>query len=199
MRRLPNFGRELRVDSASLRPAVFLDRDGVLNRESDDFIRTPDELEVLPGAPEAVKRLNDAGFVTVVITNQSGVRRGFFTESDLGEMHAKLVSEVESAGGRLSGIYFCPHLPDDACDCRKPAPGMLKQAAQEHGIDFARSFFVGDRPEDIACGACVGARTILVLTGKSAKFDPGRFTCQPDHVCANLPEAAEWIIHRPLR
>jgi len=182
------------MSSASLRPAVFLDRDGVLNQESDEFIKTPEELKVLQGAPEAVKRLNDAGFVTVVITNQSGVGRGIFSEETLRAMHAKLLAEVESAGGRIQSFYYCPHLPEDGCDCRKPAPGMLRRAAEEHGIDFDRSYFVGDRPEDIACGASVGAKTILVLTGKSAVFESDRFSCQPDYVCGGLPEAADWIL-----
>ncbi len=182
------------MDNNQLRPAVFLDRDGVLNRDSEDFIRSADELEMLPGAPEAVKQLNDAGFVTVVITNQSGVRRGFFTEEALGLIHARLLEEVESAGGRISGIYFCPHTPDDACDCRKPAPGMLRKAAEEHGIDFERSYFVGDRPEDIACGASVGARTILVLSGKLSEFDASRFSCKPDHIAADLTGATDWIL-----
>jgi histidinol-phosphate phosphatase family protein len=177
-----------------LRPAVFLDRDGVLNRDSEDFIRTPDEVAILPGVPESVKRLNDAGYVTLVITNQSGIRRGYFTEQGLHDIHARLIPEVESAGGRISQVYFCPHLPDDKCECRKPLPGMLKRAEKDHGIDFSRSFFVGDRPEDIACGFSVGARTILVLTGKSAAYDPARFPCPPDHVCRSLSEAADWII-----
>ena len=176
------------------RPAVFLDRDGVLNRDSDDFIRSVDELEVLPGAAEAVKSLNDAGLLAVVITNQSGIARGLFTEEALREIHAVLIPDVESTGGRIAGVYYCPHLPEEGCVCRKPASGMLEQAAREHGIDLARSYFVGDRPEDIACGAGVGAKTVLVLSGKSQGYDEKRFSCAPDHIAPTIIEAADWII-----
>ena len=177
-----------------MKRAVFLDRDGVLNRDSDDFIRTVDEVEMLPGVPEAVRRLNDAGFLTVVITNQSGIARGFFTEEALSQIHRNLIPQVESAGGKISAVYYCPHIPQDGCNCRKPLPGMLEQAAREHNIDLAASYLVGDRPEDMACGNSVGARTILVLTGKSLSFDPARFTCRPHHVAMGLPEAAAWIL-----
>ena len=179
-----------------MKAAVFLDRDGVLNRDSEDFIRTAEEVEMLPGVPEAVRKLNDAGFIAVVITNQSGIARGFFSEEALGMIHRKLIPQVESAGGHISGVYYCPHLPDEGCNCRKPLPGMLEQAAREHGIDLKRSFFVGDRPEDIACGFGVGARTVLVLTGKSAEYVPEKFECKPDYVAESLSEAAEWIVSR---
>jgi histidinol-phosphate phosphatase family protein len=180
--------------TAPLRPAVFLDRDGVLNRDSDDFIKTPDELELLPGAAEAVARLNAAGFLCVVITNQSGIARGLFAEDALIGLHAKLRAELAAGGGTLDAIYYCPHGPDDGCDCRKPATGMLLRAATDHGIDLAASWVVGDRPGDITCGAAVGARTILVLTGKLSAYDPARFASQPDFVCANVLAAAQLII-----
>lgn len=177
-----------------LRPAVFLDRDGVLNRDSEDFVRTVDDVEMLPGVPEAVKALNDAGFLTVVVTNQSGIARGFFTEDVLTQIHRKLIPQVESDGGRISGIYHCPHLPEVGCECRKPSPGMLIRAAREHGIDFANSFLVGDRAEDIACGFGVGVRTVLVLSGKSSAGDHENFQYRPNYVAESLTGAAEWII-----
>jgi histidinol-phosphate phosphatase family protein len=179
--------------------AVFLDRDGVLNRDSDDFIRTPGDIQILPGVPGALKRLNDAGFLTLVITNQSGIGRGYFTEKTLGEIHARLIQEVESGGGRIAGVYHCPHLPDSGCDCRKPLPGMLRRAAGDHGIEFSESYFIGDRREDIACGLTVGARTILVLSGKSSAGDVTSFDCKPDYVAKDLVEAAEWIVSRDNR
>lgn len=174
--------------------AVFLDRDGVLNRDSDDFIKTPEELELLPGAAEAVARLNAAGFLCVVITNQSGIARGLFAEDALASLHVKLRAELAAGGGRLDAIYYCPHGPDDGCDCRKPATGMLLRAAEDHGVDLAASWVIGDRPGDIACGAAVGARAILVLTGKMAAYDPDRFSAQPDYVCPNVLSAARLII-----
>lgn len=174
---------------------MFLDRDGVLNRDSDDFIKTPDELHVLPGAAEAVARLNAAGYLCIVVTNQSGIARGLFAEADLGPQHAKLRAELAAAGGRLDAIYYCPHAPDAGCDCRKPAPGMLQRATREHGIALAESWLVGDRPGDIACGAAAGCRTILVLTGKSPTYDPAGFDPRPDYVVPDLAAAADVIVN----
>lgn len=177
-----------------LRRAVFLDRDGVLNRDSDDFIKTPDELELLPRAAESVARLNAAGYLCIVITNQSGIARGLFAESALEPLHSKLRTEMAKSGARIDAIYYCPHGPDDGCDCRKPAAGMVLQAAREHGIDLNTSWLVGDRPGDIACGGTAGVRTILVLTGKSAVYHPEKFTHPPDCVCTDIAAAADVIL-----
>lgn len=173
------------------RPAVFLDRDGVLNRDSEDFIKTPDELELLPGVPEAVARLSEAGYLLVVITNQSGIGRGLFEESALEGLHSKLRTEL---GVELTGIYYCPHAPEAGCDCRKPSPGMLHRAAAEHGIDLERSYVVGDRPSDIACGLTAGCKTVLVLTGKTVNYDFNTFRPAPDYIAADLREAVDWIL-----
>src|SRR5438128_11269070 len=113
-----------RGDGESLRPAVFLDRDGVLNRERPDFIKSPEEFELLPGAAEAVGRLNGAGYPVFVITNQSGIPRGLLTESTLNRIHEKLLNEMTAPGSSIQGIYYCPHLTEPGCDCRKPGPGM---------------------------------------------------------------------------
>jgi D-glycero-D-manno-heptose 1,7-bisphosphate phosphatase len=180
--------------SNSLRPAVLLDRDGVLNRDSDDFIKTPDELVLLPGAAEAVARLNRAGYVTPVITNQSGIGRGLFATEALEEIHAKLRREIAAAGGEIAGIYACPHHPDDGCDCRKPKPALIEQAAHELGLDLSRSWYVGDKTEDVYCGQAAGLRTILALSGKSKSYDPARFKQPPDHVAQDLAAAADWIL-----
>ena len=176
------------------RRAVFLDRDGVLNRDSEDFIKTPDELELLPGAAESVSRLNDAGFLCVVITNQSGIARGLFPESALDGLHAKLRAGLAAGGAHIDAIYYCPHGPNDGCDCRKPAAGMVLQAARDYDIDLAGSWLVGDRPGDIACGAAAGTRTILVLTGKLDQYDPGVFPVPPEHVCKGITEAIDVIL-----
>lgn len=184
------------MDTAALdsRRAVFLDRDGVLNRDSDDFIKTPEELEMLPCAVESVARLNAAGFLCIVITNQSGIARGLFPESALESLHAKLHAEMAAGGARIDAIYYCPHGPNDGCDCRKPATGMLLRAAREHGIDLSQSWLVGDRPGDITCGATVGAHTALVLTGKADKYDPAQFASLPDHVCPDISAAVKTIL-----
>lgn len=182
-----------------MRKAVFLDRDGVLNRDSPDFIKMPEELHVLPGAPEAVARLVRAGFLAIVVSNQSGIPRGLLTEESLAAIHAKLRAAFAAAGGDLRAIYYCPHLPGEGCACRKPAPGMLLQAAEEHQIDLSQSWLVGDKPEDIACGAAVGCRTVLVLTGQTRSYDPMQFSSAPTHVCESLSAAAEFILSQEYR
>ncbi|HXG24875.1 MAG TPA: D-glycero-beta-D-manno-heptose 1,7-bisphosphate 7-phosphatase [Chthonomonadales bacterium] len=176
--------------------AVFLDRDGVLNHDSPDFIQTPEELHVLPGAPEAVARFVRAGFLAIVVTNQSGISRGLLSEESLAAIHAKLRAIFAAAGGGLAAIYYCPHLPGEGCACRKPAPGMLLQAAKEHQIDLSQSWLVGDKPEDIACGAAAGCRTILVLTGQTRRYNPMRFPAAPTHICEDLSAAADFILGR---
>jgi D-glycero-D-manno-heptose 1,7-bisphosphate phosphatase len=174
--------------------AVFLDRDGVLNRDSPGFIKTPEELHILPGAPEAIAQLVCAGFLAIVVTNQSGLSRGLLTEESLRAIHTKMRAAFAEVGGPLSAIYYCPHLPEEGCACRKPAPGMLLQAARKHQIDLSQSWLVGDKPEDIACGAAVGCRTILVLTGQTHRYDPTRFPIVPTHVCKDISAAVERIL-----
>lgn len=153
------------------RIGVFLDRDGTLNEERD-FIRTPDELHLIPGAAEAVRKLNAHGLTACVISNQSGVARGFLEEKDLVPIHAKLERDLGRGMGIVDRIYYCPHHPTAGrapynieCACRKPKPGMLLQGAADFGIDLRRSFVVGDSIVDMQAGEAVGARTILVRTG----------------------------------
>lgn len=183
------------------RAAVFLDRDGTLNVEID-FVRTPDELRLIPGAGRALRHLNDLGLLTCVISNQSGVARGFFTEEDLGPIHARLVEELARDGGRLDRIYYCPHHPtmgiapyDVDCQCRKPRPGMLLRAAEELGIDLAASYVVGDRLGDMKAGRAVGATAILVLTGYgvNAREECRREDVPVGAVVQDITEAADFI------
>lgn len=180
-----------------MKPAVLLDRDGVLNRDSDDFIKSPEELVLLPCAAEAVARLNRAGYITPVITNQSGIGRGLFAAETLEQIHAKLRLEVGATGGRIERIYACPHRPEEGCDCRKPKPSMILQAAHELGLDLSRSWYVGDKREDILCGQAAKVRTVLVLTGKTRAYDPELFSVPPDFVASDLAQAAEMILSRP--
>lgn len=174
--------------------AIFLDRDGVLNADSEEFIKSPDELHLLPGVPESLARLSEAGYALIVVTNQSGVGRGLVSEEDLAAIHDRLRLAIEAEGGRLTAVYYCPHHPDDRCVCRKPSPEMVRRAAREHHLDLQASFFVGDKPRDISCGAEAGCKTILVLSGLEKEYDPSRFPHKPDLVFQALPEAAEWIL-----
>ena len=154
--------------------AVLLDRDGVLNRDTEHGIRRIDELWVLPGAADAVRRLTGAGYRVLVLTNQSGIGRGQLSAEGLAEIHDALRREVEASGGRLDRFYVCPHHPDAGCECRKPAPGLIDQARREWGFEPAETWFVGDAVRDVDAALAAGCRPALVLTGKGAASVPLR-------------------------
>jgi D-glycero-D-manno-heptose 1,7-bisphosphate phosphatase len=144
--------------------AVFIDRDGTLV-EARHYPRRPEELVLCEGAADALRDLRRAGFRIVLVTNQSGIGRGYFDAGALRRMHAHLESELATCGARLDAIYYCPHTPEDGCDCRKPAPGMLVCAAQALDLELTRSWMVGDILDDIEAGRRAGCRTILVDRG----------------------------------
>ena len=148
---------------------VILDRDGVINQDSDAFIKTPDEWIPIPGSLEAVARLKQAGYLVLVASNQSGLARGLFTQQDLEAINAKMESSLLEYGASLDGIYYCPHGPDDGCYCRKPKPGLLLQIAEEKGVDLGAATLVGDSLRDLQAAQAVGIKPILVLTGKGKK------------------------------
>ncbi|MGY4707723.1 D-glycero-beta-D-manno-heptose 1,7-bisphosphate 7-phosphatase [Candidatus Bipolaricaulota sp. J31] len=177
-----------------MRKAVFLDRDGVVIRQVEGYLDDPEEVELLPGAARAIKRLREAGFAVVVVTNQAGIGHGRLTEGTLAEIHRRLAEELSREGAALDGIYHCPHTPEDRCPCRKPAPGMLLRAAEELGLDLTRSYMVGDMTTDIEAGKRAGCFTVLVRTGFGGS--DGRSDCEPDAVCDDLPAACELILRR---
>jgi D-glycero-D-manno-heptose 1,7-bisphosphate phosphatase len=185
--------------------AVFLDRDGTINEEVN-FVRRAEQLVLIPGAAGAIRALNERGFLVCVISNQSGIARGFLTEDDLAPIHAHLREELSLAGAHVDRIAYCPHHPTEGmppynvtCRCRKPAPGMLEDAARELDIDLTRSFLVGDRLADIAAGKTAGTTAILVLTGYGrqaiAGLD-GEGTVPPDCIAEDLTAAVEFIIQQ---
>jgi D-glycero-D-manno-heptose 1,7-bisphosphate phosphatase len=174
------------------RPFILLDRDGTLNVERD-YLSDPDQLELLPGVPAALRRLRDLGFGLVVVTNQSGIGRGYFTSGTVDLIHDRLRCLLAAEGASLDGIYVCPHGPDDGCDCRKPLPGMVRQAAADWGFDPKASIVIGDKDADIDLGRSVGARSILVRTGWGRDTErAGR--CRPDAIVDDLPKAVDWIL-----
>ncbi|MFA6002676.1 MAG: HAD family hydrolase [Elusimicrobiota bacterium] len=177
------------------RRAVFLDRDGVVVKEVD-YLRRPEQLCVLPGAARAIAALRAAGFKVVVITNQSGVGRGYLSLRGLGAIHALLRRRLRAAGTRLDGLYFCPHLPASAggraCSCRKPAIGMLLQARRRFDLDLKRSFFVGDTTTDVLTAHRAGCAAVLVRTGKAGR--DGVYRARPHKTCRDLAAAAAWIL-----
>jgi D-glycero-D-manno-heptose 1,7-bisphosphate phosphatase len=150
---------------------LVVDRDGVINRESPDFIRSPDEWVPLPGSLQAIADLCRAGFTVVVATNQSGVGRGLFTAQALEGIHRKMNGAIEAAGGRLGGIFVCPHGPEADCDCRKPRPGLLRQIEAAFGCTLAGQPVVGDSERDLLAAQAVGGRAILVRTGNGRETE----------------------------
>ncbi len=181
---------------------VFLDRDGTLNVEVD-YLRSPEQLQIYEGAAKAVRKLNNAGLITCVISNQSGVARGFLTEDHLTVIHAKLRAELSLEGAKLDQIYYCPHHPTMGndpyrleCECRKPKPGMFISAQREFSIDLQRSFVVGDSLVDMQAAVAVGATPILVQTGYGGKTlkDCGGHNIQPQFVAESIVDAVEFIL-----
>ncbi len=147
------------------RRLVILDRDGVINHESEDFIRTPAEWVPIEGSLEGIARLTRAGYTVAVATNQSGIGRGLIDRAALEAIHRKMRRAVADAGGAIDRIAYCPHAPEDGCDCRKPRPGLLRELAAHYGVSLAGVPFIGDTERDIDAALAVGARPMLVLTG----------------------------------
>jgi D-glycero-D-manno-heptose 1,7-bisphosphate phosphatase len=179
-----------------LQRVVFLDRDGVINRDSPDYIKCVAEFEVLPGSLEALRCLAGCGFSSIVVTNQSGLHRGLFSPETLAEIHRHMCAAVQAHGGLIRDILVCPHLPGENCPCRKPRPGLLTAARRRHRIDLATAVMVGDSVKDIECARNAGVqRAVLVRTGNGGEAE--RALCarnlRPDFVADDLREAARWI------
>jgi D-glycero-D-manno-heptose 1,7-bisphosphate phosphatase len=181
------------------RRAVFLDRDGTINVERD-YLHRIEDFAFIPGVPQAIRRLNEAGFLVLVVTNQSGVARGFFTKADVDALHRHLAVSLAEVGAFIDGYYVCPHHPtagqgtlQKECSCRKGEPGLLLQGAVEHDIDLARSFMVGDKAADLMAGQRAGCTPLLVLTGygRETAANP-EFPNVPRF--PSLAEAVEYIL-----
>ncbi len=177
---------------------IILDRDGVINQDSDAFIKDPDEWIPIPGSLEAIARLTQAGYRVVVATNQSGVARGLFDLETLEAIHRKMEVEIERHGGRLEGIYYCPHGPDDGCSCRKPKPGLLLQIGLDLNTDLSHAIAVGDSLRDLQAAAAVGSTPVLVLTGKGAKTFAQINPEQDVATYQNLADFVETLITKPV-
>lgn len=187
-------------NSQFTRRAIFLDRDGTLNEEVG-YICELAQFRLYDFAAEAVRVINEAGWLAIVVTNQSGIARGLLTEASLAQVHDRMETELAQAGAHVDAIYYCPHhetlgappyLMD--CDCRKPKPGLLRRAAEEFGLDLSACAVIGDRMRDVETAQVVGARGVLVLTGFGLDRAETESGVQPDHVAANLLEAVRWVI-----
>jgi D-glycero-D-manno-heptose 1,7-bisphosphate phosphatase len=168
---------------------ALIDRDGTINVEKH-YLSDPDQLELYPGVGAAIRRLNRIGLGVAVVTNQSGIARGYFDMERLEQIHTRLYTMLEAEGAAIDGIYICPHGPADACDCRKPLPGMVAQAVTEHHFDPAQSFMIGDKEVDVELGRAVGAVTFLVRTGHGHAHVEGT---KADYVVDDLAEAVRII------
>ena len=168
--------------------AVFLDRDGTMAKDVH-YCSRPEDFELFPNTAKAVRLLNEHGFKVIVVTNQSGIARGYFTEDTLAEIHQKMERELAEEGAWVDAIYCCPHHPDDNCDCRKPKPKLVLQAVKEHNIDLKHSFVVGDLQMDVELGKAVGCKSILIGDAQSAN----RQKVKPDATALDLYEATQAI------
>ncbi|MFQ5957098.1 MAG: D-glycero-alpha-D-manno-heptose-1,7-bisphosphate 7-phosphatase [Candidatus Brocadiales bacterium] len=177
------------------RRAAFIDRDGTIV-QGVDYLSSPDELVLLPNAASAIRRFNESGYFTIIVTNQSGIARGYFTEERLAEIHHRLINMLSKEGARIDAVYYCPHLAEGTieaysidCQCRKPGPEMLLRAAREHDIDLSMSIMIGDTPADVMAGKLAGCKTVFIQTYGDG-FD---MPVSPDYVAKDLMSAVALV------
>ncbi|WP_348753133.1 D-glycero-beta-D-manno-heptose 1,7-bisphosphate 7-phosphatase [uncultured Aquincola sp.] len=170
---------------------IILGRDGILNRFRDDHVKAPEEWAPIPGALDAVARLNHAGWHAVVATNQSGIGRGMIDMASLNAVHAHMMKLLSQHGGRIDAVFFCPHVPEDQCDCRKPLPGLMKQIGQRYGTSLAEVPMVCDNPRDLEAAHAAGCRPHLVRSGRAAELDDAS-------LAEWLAVAPETLVHADL-
>jgi D-glycero-D-manno-heptose 1,7-bisphosphate phosphatase len=187
------------------RPVVFLDRDGTLNEEVG-YIHELEKLVLIKGAAAAIKKLNRAGIAAILVTNQSGAARGYYAESHIKDLNARLVRLLEESGARMDAVYYCPHIPEPEgtvapyateCECRKPAPGLIQQAYAEHpDLDPSRAYVVGDKATDVELAQNSRAKGVLVVTGYGQRVLNGEYQwkVQPDHIADDIVHAIDWIL-----
>ena len=182
--------------------AVFLDKDGTII-EDVGYIQSPSQIKFIDGSIEAIKKLNQAGYKVVIISNQSGIARGMVTENAIHHVDKTLHKHILNGGAHLDGIYFCPHHPEHglhpykkSCECRKPHPGLIKKAEHDLKIDLSMSFMIGDKATDIEAGQKAGVKTVLVLTGRGPE-EKSKIKEKPDHIANKLSDAIDWILGLP--
>lgn len=196
-------GKVARLNKSNKRKAIFLDRDGVINREVGDM-KTIEQFELIDGVPSAIRKINKSEYLAIVITNQPGLAKNFFTFETLDEIHRKMDTLLGKEGAYLNGLYYCPHHPEKGfpgeirelktdCECRKPKPQMIFNAEKDFNIDLGNSFFIGDRYTDIMTGKNAGVKTILLKTGHNGA-DRDKYNVEPDYVFNTLPDAINYIL-----
>ena len=180
---------------------VFVDRDGVINKDRPDYIKSWSEFEFLPGSLEALKMLTRKGYGLIVITNQSVINRKLVTEDELHDIHDRMIRAAADHGGVIEAVYYCPHVPEDGCACRKPEPGLLQQAQAEHNLDPSETAMIGDSFKDVLCARRGGCRTVVLVRtghGREAEARCREAGIEPDHVAEDLMAAATWLIEHNL-
>ena len=180
-----------------LNKGVFIDRDDTISRDVH-YCRRPGDFELLPKAAAGIKLLNQEGFKVVVITNQSGIARGYFTEDMLNKIHQKMVDELAKSGAHVDAIFFCPHHPDDNCECRKPKPKLAHQAIKQLLIDPQQSFTIGDRLMDVELAKAIGCKSAMIPS-EPGKTELRKSSISPDYIASDLVSAAKWIIQQSER
>jgi histidinol-phosphate phosphatase family protein len=178
---------------------IFIDRDGVINKDPGGwtkygYVTSWDEFHFLPGSKNALKRLAHAGYEVIIISNQQGVNKGYFSPDDLNKVTQNMLKSIESAGGKIRSIHYCPHRKEEVCGCRKPDTGLFRKATEGMDIDFSQTFFIGDGRTDVEAGRNLGCKTIMVLSGKAKEEDVDKWKHKPDYIKKDLSEAVEWIL-----
>lgn len=176
---------------------AFLDRDGVINENlENDYVKSWDEFQFIQGVKQAIKALTDANCKVIIISNQAGIGKGIMSAEAVEKINARMVKEIEHCGGKVAATYYCPHRPDENCECRKPKPGMLLKAERELGVKLLQAYLIGDKISDIQAGAQVGCKTILVKTGWGREQIKKRseWPIEPDYIAPDLSEAVKLIL-----
>lgn len=175
-----------------MKKIIILDRDGVINYDSYNYIKTPEEFLPIPGSLEAIATLNRAGYEVIIATNQSGIARGYYDVAMLDQIHEKLRRELAAVDGYISDILFCPHHPDENCTCRKPLPGMLLQISKKHQVNLSDTFFVGDKLSDVQAARAVGCKPLLVRTALEPPAESAEIADVPRF--ADLAQAVSYLV-----
>ncbi len=177
---------------------IILDRDGVINEDSDEYIKSPDEWIPIPGSLDAIAQLNRAGHQVVVATNQSGIARRLYDVETLNQIHSKMHEALAQVGGHIDDIFYCPHLPEEHCACRKPKPGLLMQIAEKYQTDFKNAIMIGDALRDIQCAQAMHCKAILVKTGKGIRIPADTAELQNIPVFDDLAAAVKAILDKKI-